>query len=430
MLYHAPTGSTDPNAPYVGKNVAAGIQGSKVPPGAVEMDQREIVNTIVEAGLTPTDTDLFQLLRAIRGGQITTFTDTGTVNNLAIAPTTAHTALKKGLPFRIFPKLANTLAAVALTVSGLTAPVVKAGGSAPAPNDIVAGQPIDLVFDGTSFRLMEPTASDIAAIIAANSPVQVKADATFWVRADANGASPDGSANTQAAAFPSIAAARDYVKNKYYFSSFNCIFRFGVGGNYAVPGAITGIPNWQILGDPSNPGTYNVTGANTGALVNCIGCNGQATGFTLTNTGPSGSWASVSNGSLNVSFIVFASSGQTVSGSVMSAGVFGNLTRGPGCVVNGCNAAAVMSADQGRVTVTAILTLQGSSTLSVGYLVLANLSTFITSSTQGEYSAVSGANLGGKQYSIDYFCKANINGNSPNGYFPGGTAGTSNGYIG
>lgn len=66
MLYHPPSGSTDPNAPYVGKNVAAGTQGSKVPPGALEFTQREIVNAIESAGMSPSDGDLFQLWKAMR----------------------------------------------------------------------------------------------------------------------------------------------------------------------------------------------------------------------------------------------------------------------------------------------------------------------------------------------------------------------------
>ncbi len=69
MLYNPPTGGAA-NDPYVGKNVAAGIQGSKVPPGAVEFPQREIMSVIsaaISAGLqiTPTNTDLTQLLQSI-----------------------------------------------------------------------------------------------------------------------------------------------------------------------------------------------------------------------------------------------------------------------------------------------------------------------------------------------------------------------------
>lgn len=66
MLYNPPPGSTNANAPYVGKNVAAGTQGSKIPPKAIENTQREIVNAISGAGLAPTNDDLTQLLQAMR----------------------------------------------------------------------------------------------------------------------------------------------------------------------------------------------------------------------------------------------------------------------------------------------------------------------------------------------------------------------------
>jgi hypothetical protein len=80
MLYHGPYDQpTNPNAPYVDGNPAAGIQGSIVPAASIEYDQREIVDVINEAYLrgcadnndtpcaAPTDTDLTQLRKAIEG---------------------------------------------------------------------------------------------------------------------------------------------------------------------------------------------------------------------------------------------------------------------------------------------------------------------------------------------------------------------------
>ncbi|WP_210253134.1 hypothetical protein, partial [Beijerinckia sp. L45] len=65
MLYNPPTGGAA-NDPYVGKNVAAGIQGSKVPPGAVEFPQREIMAIIAaDPSLTPSNTDLGQAQKSI-----------------------------------------------------------------------------------------------------------------------------------------------------------------------------------------------------------------------------------------------------------------------------------------------------------------------------------------------------------------------------
>lgn len=68
MKYVAPTNSTTPDAHYVGRNPAAGIQGSQVPPAAVEHPMREIIEVIRHFGLTPDESDLTQLRQAIEAG--------------------------------------------------------------------------------------------------------------------------------------------------------------------------------------------------------------------------------------------------------------------------------------------------------------------------------------------------------------------------
>ena len=66
MKYVPPLGATDPNASYQDGNPEAGILGSIGPAAAIERPQREILNVLTAAGLTPSDTDLTQLLAAIR----------------------------------------------------------------------------------------------------------------------------------------------------------------------------------------------------------------------------------------------------------------------------------------------------------------------------------------------------------------------------
>ena len=80
MLYNPPTGG-GPNDPFVGKNVAAGQQGSRIPPKAVEAPQRELVAIVNESLQTPTNDDYKQVLRGIRGGRLWSYTDTSTVAN-------------------------------------------------------------------------------------------------------------------------------------------------------------------------------------------------------------------------------------------------------------------------------------------------------------------------------------------------------------
>jgi hypothetical protein len=66
MKYKAPYGSSDPDASYVDRSTPDSRRGS-VPPGkAVEAPQREIVNVIVQAGLTPDENDNTQLWAALK----------------------------------------------------------------------------------------------------------------------------------------------------------------------------------------------------------------------------------------------------------------------------------------------------------------------------------------------------------------------------
>jgi hypothetical protein len=67
MQYTQPYGNTNPNASYVNGNPATAAPGSIIPAAAVEAAQREIVNCITQAGLTPDPANLTQLWQAILG---------------------------------------------------------------------------------------------------------------------------------------------------------------------------------------------------------------------------------------------------------------------------------------------------------------------------------------------------------------------------
>ena len=65
MRYTKPLNETDQNAGYKDAVPAQGIKGSTVPSSAIEAPQREIVNVISSAGLTPSEADNTQLAQAI-----------------------------------------------------------------------------------------------------------------------------------------------------------------------------------------------------------------------------------------------------------------------------------------------------------------------------------------------------------------------------
>lgn len=65
MKYNPPAGSQDPDAKYV-TGQPGKVRGSAVPAEAVEHPQREIVEVIRQAGLTPSGDDLTQLWQALQ----------------------------------------------------------------------------------------------------------------------------------------------------------------------------------------------------------------------------------------------------------------------------------------------------------------------------------------------------------------------------
>jgi hypothetical protein len=65
MKYQPPFGSSDPNESYADRNLASGVQGSRVSAKAIEGPQRELAHLISYGGLTPDETDNEQARKAI-----------------------------------------------------------------------------------------------------------------------------------------------------------------------------------------------------------------------------------------------------------------------------------------------------------------------------------------------------------------------------
>lgn len=87
MKYNPPIGGAA-NDPYVDANPATGVEGSPVPAAAIEHHQREIVNVITAAGLTPDAGDLTQLYQAVQriaaGGDYKASVLAATTANIAL----------------------------------------------------------------------------------------------------------------------------------------------------------------------------------------------------------------------------------------------------------------------------------------------------------------------------------------------------------
>jgi hypothetical protein len=168
MKYVQPYGISDPDASYINGNPATGTMGSIPPAASIEHPQREIVQVIKAAGRTPTDADLKQLLRSIRGGALDYYVPTGTGNSLiltmALAPASVPPldAYYPGLALRLKVAHSNAAGPVTINIDALgDKAITLADGSDPFAEDMETGQIVAIVYDGVKFQLMGTKGGDI-----------------------------------------------------------------------------------------------------------------------------------------------------------------------------------------------------------------------------------------------------------------------------
>ncbi|MGO7576608.1 hypothetical protein ACC699_17180 [Rhizobium ruizarguesonis] len=154
MKYQPPFGSGDPDAPYVDRNTPGAVVGSKVPAAAIEDPQRELVALIQAAGLTPDENVLNQVPHAIQSSKLNYAVATGTATALLVALSPALLTYSAGLVLRV--KVANdATGATTVNVDGLGVKAVgDSSGSAVISGLWRAGDVLELVYDGTMFRVL------------------------------------------------------------------------------------------------------------------------------------------------------------------------------------------------------------------------------------------------------------------------------------
>jgi hypothetical protein len=151
---------SNPNAPYIDGNPSAGIQGSIVPAASIEFDQREIVNVIAAAALSPTNADVTQLLQSLK--QID-------VNNIFKASTNLGNASQwsasvpqlpimpppRGCAIWFKPGFDSVKGGTVFSVNGSAFVNVTHSNLAPIDiGDVVAAQWVLLFFDGTQWQMV------------------------------------------------------------------------------------------------------------------------------------------------------------------------------------------------------------------------------------------------------------------------------------
>jgi hypothetical protein len=139
MKYNPPLNNAgDANAGYVTGDVPSGVMGSLPPAESIEYPQREIVNLITDAGLTPDNADLHQIGRAVQSGALIFGYDSGTVNNYVVNLVPPALQLWDGLAIWVVPTNSNGGPAT-INVNGLGVKnIVRRGGAVLQAGDMPA----------------------------------------------------------------------------------------------------------------------------------------------------------------------------------------------------------------------------------------------------------------------------------------------------
>ena len=153
MRYWQPYGITDPDASYIDGDSTR--PGSIPPWGAIEQDQREIVNAIKGANMTPLGTNVAQLLFAFRSQRMNYAVATNTSPNaiaVAFDPPIGD-QMTPGMPLRVKSPLNNT-GACTLLVDGVSHPLRRADGAELQANDLVAHVPFECVWNDAGYWII------------------------------------------------------------------------------------------------------------------------------------------------------------------------------------------------------------------------------------------------------------------------------------
>jgi hypothetical protein len=284
VKYQQPYGVSDPDSPYVNGDPSIGRAGSIPPAAAFEQPMRELVALLSRVGLTPSDADLKQILRAARSGRFEYYEDVGTTNNVIINPDPTYTALTVGDGVVIHQAVTNT-GATNLTVNGITFPVKT---NEEISRTLVGGElPIGSVnffrFDGAAWRVINRPGSKF-----------LERNLTLYVRLDGSDAN-DGSANDSQHAFQTLQAAMN-KSFSYAPGPYVVTLQIGQSGTYqgvrtpVYPGPVTTIKgdvvnraNTVISGTGGNLEAVEVYGVN---FINVEDVTVQAQQDAIYNIGP------------------------------------------------------------------------------------------------------------------------------------------------
>jgi hypothetical protein len=376
------------------------------------MDELCAVATLSGMALSEADSQqTFKALRSQRGNFVSPPNIGGTATAIVLTPSPAFGSLSDliGVPLRFLAVATNTGAQTA-NVNGLGAvSITRQSGGALAARDIIQGAPIEIMYDGTAFRLCHPGAQEYALNIPA---------ATLFVRTDGNDAN-DGSANTAGAAFATINAAIAAASQRFSLAGRSLVIQLGNTGTYA-PMLVQGVAgNITIVGNVSAPGSYIISGV-VPAFIS--GANVLLQGLTLSNSATTNSSLEAAYGGFvtldRVVLTGVASSNTATAHLLSTAG--GSITIAGAVTISSSHGAA-FSARGGVITIQSGTTVTFSGGPAFALATAAARGSGSAIYAQG--STLTGAATG-TRYSVVVNGSIDVNGAGAN-FFPGSVAGVA-----
>jgi hypothetical protein len=435
MKYQQPYGVSDPNAAYINGNPSTGTMGSIPPAASIEFPQREIVATITDAGLTPADTDLSQLAKAIQSGQLNYKHDTGTANNYAANLSPNPGSYFEGLGVILKILNANTGASVLNLNSLGNKPIMRSDGVTPlSGGDLAVSSLVYFLYDGTAFRMVWAQSAATTGM-----PIYLTAPRTYYVNGTTGNDSYDGTQATVGTGIHGPFATLQKAANQIPLFNINgwSITINVANGTYApfsMP-PINGSGQIYWVGNTATPSSVLISGVNATAVWAIdIGGVLNMEGFKLQSTGSSSTDACVGFAAVGPETIVF---GNMEFGTCVGAHV--SVQRGallsnkvPGCawiISGGCagNAFLPGSFINGYVNGNLICHVSGGPTITITAAI--SFGSFI-SAFQNSYIALvytsmtGGGGVSGKRFDANYNSTIQTSGGGAN-YYPGTIAGTA-----
>jgi hypothetical protein len=422
MLYNQPYGVTDPNAPYINGNPSTGTMGSIPPAASIEYPQREIVNFETDSGLTPTNTDLHQLSKAVQSGVVNYAVDSGLVNNVAVTLNPVPNIIA-GLTIRVKMLFAPTGASQINVNATGNKNITKSGGAPLVGQEWQPGDVVIMTYDGIEWQLIGFLSGQLVKLIAATDYYVDPVNGN-----DANLGTSAGAGHAWATLNHAYLWLQQNINANGQTITIHCAFPAAptAYAPFSPVGGITGVfspGQVQIVGDVSGWNCQITTAANNVSCVNATySVQLTISGFRFVSTGTlSAGVTAVAGARLNIRNCGFG----VCAGYCVQASGSGSIIDLSATAVSFLgNCLASMQCSQGALIIAGGTTFTyGGITCSVATVAAIDVAKLILAQ-----NTFAGSGVTGSRFSLTTNSILDTNGSQglPNtAYIPGTTAGTT-----